>query len=245
MYNELLIKIGSEDHRAFLKDGFYSSTVGKAPLHKHNYAEVHIVAAGNVVFHIGEMFYESAGGNLVVIPPNIFHYVEKKNDDVCHTAFQVDYDICSLITQKISEQTAQDFIREIEKSRKTSNYAVVATYISLFCNCFCREPLSIHPSCDYKFLIREFFYKHYHKKLHLQDLAKELHLSERQTERLVIKNTGHTFSEELTSVRMSVASYLLKTTTLSKEDIARRVGFQSYVGFWKAMKQYTSRNCVK
>lgn len=240
MYNELIVKIGLKDHRVFLKNGFYSFTVGKPPLHKHNYAEIHIVTGGTVMFHIGESLHSSVDGNLVIIPSDVFHYIDSADPDARHTAFQVDYDVHNFAAQQISMQTAIDFMEEIERCQETKNYAVVSAYISLFCSRLYPE-LRAYSTADYSFLIREFFSNRYYEDLRLCDLAKELHLSERQTERLVIKNTKHTFSEELVSVRMSVAKYLLSTTDLSKEEISRRVGYQSYAGFWKAMKKHTEQ----
>lgn len=240
MYNELIVKIGLEDHKAFLKDGFYSFFVRKSPLHKHNYAEIHIVTGRTVMFHIGEKIHSSADGNLVIIPPGVFHYISSDDPEARHTAFQVDYDVQTFAAQQMSMQTVLDFMNEIDKSRMTNNYAVVATYMSLFCNCFCPKELCAQPISDYSFLICEFFSEHYHEDLHLCDLAKALHLSERQTERLVIQSTGHTFRQELATVRIHVATHLLKTTDISLDEVSRYVGYRSYAGFWKAMKKYGS-----
>ena len=237
MHDELTVKIGSKDHKAFLQGGFYSSFVQRTPLHKHNYAEVHIVAGDAVEFQVGDSLYSSADGNLVIIPSGIYHCVTGKTSEVRHTAFQVDYCANAFAMQKLSWQTAMDFMNEIEKCRTTNDYATVSAYISLFCSCLCPEELRIRPVNDYSFLIREFFSKHYHEDLHLSALADVLHLSQRQTERLVIQTTGHTFREELAAVRINVAKHLLKTTDLSLDEVSRYVGYHSYAGFWKAMKK--------
>ena len=79
MHDELTIKIGSKDHKAFLQGGFYSSFVQRTPLHKHNYAEVHIVAGDAVEFQVGDSLYSSADGNLVIIPSGIYHCVTGKH----------------------------------------------------------------------------------------------------------------------------------------------------------------------
>ena len=238
MYNQLMVKIGTEEHCVFLQDGFYVLTETKPLLHKHNYAEIHIVSGGTAEFHIGNQIYTSTGSTLLIIPANVFHFVKYADPDVRHTAFQIEYDAQSFAVKHASTQTVLDFMDEIQTSRSSDNYTTVVAYISLFCNLLFPKEVSVQPIRDYRFLISEFFTQHYHEDLHLCDLAKALCLSERQTERLVLQATGHTFRQELTSVRINVAKYLLKTTTMSLEKIAYYIGYRSYSGFWKAMQKH-------
>ena len=95
---------------------------------------------------------------------------------------------------------------------------------------------------DYGFLIHEFFSLHYSEDLHLCDLAQFLHLSERQTERLVIEHTGNTFRNELTAIRMTIAKKLLTSSQMSLTEISQYVGYKSYAGFWKALNKYNLQN---
>ena len=74
--------------------------------------------------------------------------------------------------------------------------------------------------------------------VHLCDLARYLHLSERQSERAVIEYTGKTFRDALVEMRMNTAEHLHKTTDMSLTEISQYVGYKSYNGFWKAMKKY-------
>jgi YesN/AraC family two-component response regulator len=238
MYNELIVNTGLENHKVFLQDGFYTPSLIVQPPHKHNYAEIHIAADDHVIFHIGDRVYSSAEGNLLIIPAGVYHNVECKDSNILHTAFQIDFDISSVVTRQISNQTVRDFINAIKLCQDTKNYSSIATYISLFCNTLYPKELCARPVCDYGFLINEFFFKRYQEDLHLCDLAKELNLSERQTERLVIQNTGYTFRHLLASVRINAAKHLLKTTDISLEEVSRHVGYRSYAGFWKAMKKY-------
>ncbi len=238
MYNELSIKIGSNVHKAFLQGGFFSQSAQATPLHKHNYAEIHIVAKGEVDFNIDDKPHSSKNGNLIIIPRNVFHSITKKGPDAICTAFQIDFNAPSFLSKQIPLHLALDFMEEIQKSNVTNDYSGISAYISLFCSFLKLDALDICPILDYRFLISEFFSKHYNQNLHLSDLANALHLSERQTERLVIKHTGNTFRGELASIRIKVAKHLLKTTDMSMEEISRYVGYNSYTGFWKAMKKH-------
>lgn len=237
MHNELNIKIGSKITKAFLQDGFYSGSMQTTAMHKHNYAEIHIVDQPLIEYNIGNTVHSTADGNLLIIPKNVFHCIKKSHPGTRHIAFQIDYDVKRFSAYSIDPKIVIDFAGEIEKCRKTNDYSSVSAYISLFCSYFCSEMTEARQITDYSFLICEFFSKHYHEDVHLSDLASVLHLSERQTERLVIKSTGNTFLKELSEVRMNVAEHLSKTTDMTLEEISHYIGYKSYAGFWKAKKR--------
>lgn len=241
MNNELVINIGTKRCKVFMQDGFLSPAEQKSPFHKHSYAEIHIVANKTTTFQIGGHIHSSKNGNLIIIPRDVFHVTLNEAPDSFHIAFQVDCDLSEFKTVKTNPQTVMEFYNEIEKSHKTFDYTCVSAYMSLFVTKLLPENLGVQPVTDYRFLIREFFSKYYTEDLHLSDLAKELHLSERQAERLVIKYTGNTFQKELISIRMSVANYLLNTAEMPLTQVAHYVGYRSYTGFWKAMKKYNEQ----
>ena len=72
----------------------------------------------------------------------------------------------------------------------------------------------------------------------MRDIANYLHLSERQSERLIIDYTGHSFRDELVATRMNMAKILFSTTDMSLSEISQYVGYKSYNGFWKAAKKF-------
>ena len=74
--------------------------------------------------------------------------------------------------------------------------------------------------------------------LTLQELARLLNLSVRQTQRLLRENFGKTFSQKLTEARMAAAWQYLSNTTLSVTDIAGRVGFSSVEHFSSAFRRF-------
>ena len=82
-----------------------------------------------------------------------------------------------------------------------------------------------------------FFSNRYSEDVRLSDLAEAIHLSERQTERLVIEHTGRGFRDELTETRVKIARQRLADKNMTLGEIAGYVGYRSYAGFWKAMKK--------
>lgn len=76
-------------------------------------------------------------------------------------------------------------------------------------------------------------------RIKFQDLAKHLHISERQLSRLFKDELGESFSDYYRKVKIQVATFLLKTTGSSLKEIAELTGFYSIHHFTKAYKEAT------
>jgi len=236
---ELHVSMGNRQHKTFLQDGFFEHTFLTPHIHKHNYAEVHLLNGGEGVFRVEDRLWTLADGGMLVIPGNTFHCCQHKEKAALHAAFQLDYDILHAAHYALPAGLAASFFEEIQNCTVSGDYTGIAGYISLFCRRFSTsKPLHVQPVEDYGFLIHEFFANHYSDDVQLNDLADELHLSQRQTERLVIEHTGRTFREELAYTRVEMARFLLQSTSLSRTETAQYVGYRSYAGFWKAMKKF-------
>ncbi len=236
MYNELSFTAGNEKHRAFFMNGFLSSSNESATnLHKHNFSEIHFITGGNASFLVGESKTQLESGDIMIIPQGEFHCCLEKEKSTLHNAFQVDFSVPGVRTSHIGSEVISNLFFEIESLKKTGDYVKVSSYISLFCSYLCPEGKCIaSPVSDYGFIIQEFISTNYNKKIKLSDLACELHLSERQTERLVREHTGNSFKEEVRKIRINVAHRLLSSTEIPLSEIASYVGYESYAGFWKA-----------
>ena len=241
MIFELEIPIGAVKAKAFLQRGFFLSSVSAKHFHSHNYTEIHLVSGGVAHFQVEDRTYEVSDGAMLVIPREIFHRCLSQDESARHTAFQLDREVEAISVHALPQGIATDFLDEIPIAQERNHHAKIAAYIALFCSFFDSTPrLSIQSVSDYGFLIHEFFSLHYKENLHLCDLARELHLSERQAERLVLIHTGRTFREELIRTRLAIAHRLMQSSSLSKNEIAEYVGYKSYAGFWKAIKKYPS-----
>ena len=82
-----------------------------------------------------------------------------------------------------------------------------------------------------------FFYRY--RTLTLDDLARLINLSARQTQRLIKQNFGKTFSQKLAEARMAAASQYLLNTDLSVTEISDRAGFSSIEHFSAAFRRVT------
>ena len=88
----------------------------------------------------------------------------------------------------------------------------------------------------YAFILDEYIENHYSEKITLSDVAKVLHLCEKQVTRVINKEFGCSFSEYVNRKRMSVATMMLKHTDLSVSCIARNVGFENDNYFYRVFK---------
>ena len=86
-------------------------------------------------------------------------------------------------------------------------------------------------------MIEEYFLYQY-RSLSLEDLAKRLGLSTRQTERLLQKQYGKTFLQKKTEARMSAAAILLSNAEYSITSIAEELGYSSIEHFTSAFRNY-------
>lgn len=245
MHYELSFKMIERDYKAFLQDGFYVSPKTDTSLHKHNYAEVHILGEGKAEFLIDNQPLTVNGPAILTIPAPMMHCCTYQDENLLHTAFQTDCQANDICTYPIEIGIVQAFFEEIQQCQLTGNYSTIALYIPLFCNRYHEEHLGVTEIKDYNFLISEFFILHYDKDVYLSDLAEQLHISERHAERLVLQYTGRSFREELVAVRMRIANQLMQAENASLEQIAKYVGYRSYSGFWKAMKRYENEKTAE
>ncbi len=86
-------------------------------------------------------------------------------------------------------------------------------------------------------IIEEYFLYEY-RSATLEDLSKRLGLGSRQTQRLIEKYYGSSFSEKKNKARMSAAQLMLSDTSLTLSDISERLGYSSQEYFNAAFKKY-------
>lgn len=84
----------------------------------------------------------------------------------------------------------------------------------------------------YRIMIEEYINLNYNKKISLSHLAEILHLCEKQVSRIIKAEFGMSFSDFVSKIRCGAAEYLLKNTSASVAEIAEKVGYGSYNGFY-------------
>ena len=242
MYHELLIKTPSKEFSAFLQEGFYSG-IACSPVHNHNHTEVHLILGGTAVFIIEGKKHEIESGHALIIPKRRMHTCVKQDENTMHSAFQIDCDLSAdgspFEEYRIDDQILHRLFDEIKQCRETDDHTMISAWIALIFCCFHKDGrVEAKKVKNYGFIIHEAFLRHYNEDIRLSDLADMLHLSQRQTERLVRKHTGGSFRTTLAATRVMIAKQLIASSDMSLQEIAEYVGYRSYAGFWKAMKGF-------
>ncbi|WP_203247611.1 helix-turn-helix domain-containing protein [Sporosarcina beigongshangi] len=99
------------------------------------------------------------------------------------------------------------------------------------------EQIDATPKNEYILQAQIYIRNHLNEKISLKDVADLLHLNASYFSRLFKKETGESFVEFVTRIKMEKAKELLDNSTRSVEQIAIEVGFDSKGYFLKTFKQ--------
>ena len=234
---KVFLQRGFFNHNVPLKD--YPSPYSFPTLHLHNYPEIHLFMGEGINLTVGGESFVPEPGRVLMVPGGVYHSLDIPSSAL-HCAFQIDIPATKMKFISLPMELLTKFIKEIQHASATSNYARLEKYISFIGSHFIEtSPVKVKKTDDYAFVILEFMSLYYNLDIHLSDLAQRLHVSEKQTARLVLKYTGKTFNEELTRYRISAAEQLMMMNPdMPIGKIASLVGYQSHSGFWKAYKRY-------
>ena len=236
MTNSYLIDERNKKFRIFKDEEPPSFKPAASPLHKHEYAEVHLVSDGCSDCTIENTVYRLKPGDALLVPPGAYHMVYSDLAKSRHFSFQAELGCKNIVKMHFPEEFIVTLFNKMasgDHSINTLSYICAELSGAVF---YRREAIS-----DYKHAIGDFFDRRHHENVEIEDLAAVLHLSKMQTQRLVKKHTGMTFGENLRTYRLRVAEYLMEKSDMTKEEIARAVGYSSYSGFWKASKKNETR----
>ena len=87
--------------------------------------------------------------------------------------------------------------------------------------------------------IIKYLNENYQQDISLQQLADSFHLNASYISFLIKKETGLTYSQYLTNLRISQAKRLLTSSQLTLTEISESVGFHDYFYFIKKIKKIT------
>lgn len=232
---EFCIFYKEKNVKIFSQKGFFSQGLTTTTLHRHHYPEIHLIEQGNVEYLVNDERISVHAGDMLAIPADTFHRCYPTCESVNIIAFQVDYPIFSCTVKKSIPGFLSAFKSEIAYAHGKGICGKIPAYLTLICGeIFEENKNKLMLVQDRKFIIHEFFHQNYDRDVALSDLAKELNLSEKQTERLVKEYTGNTFRQEISNRKIQAAKHLLSAEEITLSEAAIQVGYQSYSGFWKA-----------
>lgn len=251
-----------------LDNGFWNTFALAADMHAHTYYEVMLCPEGNLNIALSDgTKLPMEPDSLCLIPPRVYHRSIGDSDTkklairflctrnmkpgrmygIFHTAMEQQTTPFSLGVQPELSSIARNICTELQMPGLASDACVQSLLsllmISLFrklCGNTVSEILTPLPRdiTDRRLAIENFFTTHYHQPLTEEALAKKVHLSTRQLNRVLRQLYGMSFRQLIIDFRMSKAVQLLTSTELSIAEVAYQVGYTSVSGFYEAFQKH-------
>ena len=228
--------------------------------HSNATYELHIVLNGSCTLDVETETLLLKKGTAVLIPPGQFHTTQKasgpferfslsigiqnfktENQFLCafpqSRIFSIDAateQICKIIFDEITR--GELYRKDMLKSQLTILLIHIARLLEL--------PVGIETDCgadmqsSWTDIVDAFFEKNLTNNGTENELAKCLHLSRRQLNRILQKEYGMSFRQKMLCARMDQAGYLIRTTDKSITEICQLAGYRSESAFYKVFKEY-------
>jgi AraC-like DNA-binding protein len=193
-----------------------------------------MVAAGSLGYQVGEKQYTLHAGDVMVIPATTFHSNYVVEGEMQVLVVRVDRSFERPMVYRVLPGIIAELCGELHRAEQNGNCARVREYLALILSAAACDSGTLRSVRDKELIIEEFFANNYNKEVTLADLAEELKLSNVQTERQIAKYLGTTFRKTIAEKRIEAAKHILATEGISLTEVAERVGYKSYSGFWKA-----------
>lgn len=230
----------------YLQNGFFSFEVPSVNFHRHVYAECHYIICGKYEFNVNGSVFTVGENTAVIINPGVFHSFRKVIPEGKRIVFQMNCPGISGISQESDYSVkkkefalTEKLEHEISLFNQNHRCSMLTEYLRLFFYdvIIGENNITLNFRHDRKLHIYEIISNFHNTDLKLEDIAGELHLSPRQTSRVLYEYFGMSFSDMLTETRLADAKYQIEHTDAALTDIALSAGFQSYNGFWKAFRK--------
>lgn len=236
--------------------------------HSHAEFEYHFILSGNAIIKLENETIAIPENNSILIFPDTFHKFIKNDNEasILSISFSIKknkygFDYFKVLEPKLIKNNfllildtpaLTDLIKQIIATIYSKNLFAIDEMRSrltlLFSNIFSKltheknNKDSLLSTQEYDtriYIIEDYLNEHYMEKINLLELSKRLYLSEQQTNRMVKKIYGISFSQRLTKVRIKSAMELLSETNKTIAEISEIVGYESYYGFYSAFKKIT------
>ena len=262
------LNIGNIGIRAYMPDVSTIGDKSGVAVHSHAEFEYHFVMSGNAMIKFDEKSVSLNTGESILIFPDTFHKFLpcETESNVLSISFSIKENkyganyyktIASKLTQSgFALIKASALITEVIRAIIPAIYSdkifaleeMRAGLTLLFVNILfhlsherldSNQPPFTQEYDMRAYIMEEYFNEHYMERISLFKLARRLHLSEQQTERIIKRTYGVHFREHLSKIRIKSAMELLSETEKSITEIAELVGYESYNGFYSAFKRVT------
>ncbi len=233
--------------------------------HFHTMFEVYFIESGSLVLQCGMDEVELKEHDILVIFPNTEHRIVSYSENLKRFSFRFLFrDILDLNNKKLyqlykpDKKTKNEIYRNIlsihfhfnDKNHKLNSFRIKNCFGTIIS--YIAEQILPHESLDNFFtversdtltqrvLIDRFFYDNFSRHVTIDDLAQTLNYSKTHVNRLLLKYTNKSFSQNLAETRLNAAKKYLEISELSIAEISYKCGFSSSRGFELFFKKNTN-----
>lgn len=214
-------------------------------IHKHTDHEVFFILDGEMelVLEDNTLSFRNCA---VIVPAGVGHYTLIDAERLFVLYFSSDEGIASLVPLQVRSFEIDDDVRFfVEKLSAGADGDDSFHYVSLLFSSIVRRlapevyskrggNVDLH---KYAFEIDDYIEHHYSEQIRLAELARHLHLCEKQVSRVIKREYGCSFSALVNQKRLAVASMMLRHTDITVSAIARTVGFENDNYFYRVFKE--------
>ena len=267
-YQDQNIEFVMEDESVYVGNIVYECFLRSIPMHAHsdNSYEIHYISAGHGFVTIEGVEYEVVPNTLYITGPHVMHsMIPDKTDPLSEYCVYLKlsgrhkrteqnlspmqrfrtttvwygfdrhgiYPLMRMLFEELQEKNL-GYRTEVESLLKQLIIACVR-------NCSADKAdrdSKGQGSSDQQFLTIEEAFLYEYGTLTLSGLSDRLHLSTRQTQRLLLRHYGMNFQSKKTEARMSAAALMLRSSGYDITQIADALGYSSVEHFSTAFRRY-------
>lgn len=237
MIYELNLCINNSLKKAYFENLLMNENNISKIIHNHKHPEIHTIIGGDAEIFVGGEKINFRSGMCCIIPGEEYHYYLRIEPKAQIISFQINMPSPAFLIHKIPENIISEIITIIKSDVYYHSCCQLQSLLSYIALTFSAN-IAAEISNDYAIAIYDFISKNYNQHVTLVELSENLHLSKKQTERLVKKHMGCSFKIALINRKMLVADFLENNTKLKKKEIANYVGYANYSGYLKAKNEY-------
>jgi len=226
--------------------------------HNHAFYELHIITEGECSVQIDNTELHLQAGQGIIVAPDVFHGPEWISDPFFRFSvpfyldavmidalqlrrfclFEVSGHITDLCDAIISEFRQKDSFLHRQMISAQFSHLMICVFRSLQNNPQSGHDLDLKQIEDMT-VIDNFFATTTLEQCTRKALSLKLHCSERQLLRKLYKLYGVSFREKLAQSRIDMAQHLLRSTTMSIQEISIAVGYSDNAAFYRVFRIHT------
>lgn len=239
-----------------LSRDFYHNCLTKDPFfHSHPAFELHYILQGNCSAEIDSATVQCDQGNFLLLPPHCNHRLLPREASVQTISMLFHPQEGTFLTadvRVISDTFAGEarllrIREELAMARPAYTEKVRGELMALLADII-RGAGEMEETLDFAEenrpeRIQSYLMEHrFDPDCSCEKLAKQMHLSTRQVQRLCLQAFGATFRTLLSSMRMQTAAYRLHTTDISVGELALQLGYASVSSFSAAYRRHFGKS---